>query len=225
MGLHGIETKTKMLNAKFQMLNSKKRFSCQLSAIRSQMIRFRISDIRQTDDRKLRTENRLSSGFTLIELVLYIAICSIFLTASVSFAWDLIYGRVKSYAQEEVNQNMRFASKRIIYEMRNAQSINTVSASSISLQMADSARNPTIIDVSSNRVRIGYGSSGPCPTTSPCFLTASNVSVTGLSFTDLSSAPNSRNIKFTLTISTGAGAKKEFQETQTYTGSAELRSI
>lgn len=173
----------------------------------------------------MKRKKNIQNGFTLIELILYIGISAMFMTAATLFAWDVIYGRVKSYAQQEVNQNMRLASKRIIYEIRNASGINTVSANSISLAMSDSSRNPTVIDLSGGRVRIGYGTSGSCPTTTPCSLTSNAVTVSALSFTNFSSLPNSENIRFTITMSKEAGTvAKEFQETQTYTGSAELRS-
>jgi len=70
--------------------------------------------------------SKRNSGFTLVELILYIALVSIFLTGVIMFTWDILYGRVKSYVQEEVNQNSRFAAKRIIYEIRNASGVNSV---------------------------------------------------------------------------------------------------
>jgi prepilin-type N-terminal cleavage/methylation domain-containing protein len=165
---------------------------------------------------------RSSKGFTLIELILYVALSSIFMTAAVLFAWDIVYGRIRSFVEQEVNQNMRLASKRIAYEIRNASAINST-GTSLSLAMADSARNPTVIDISSGRIRIGYGSSGSCPASSPCFLTDNLVTASGITFTDFSSGTDSLNVRFTFTISK-TGGPDEFQETQTYTSSAEVRS-
>jgi type II secretion system protein G len=67
------------------MLNNTKKFSCQLSVLRSQIVRFRISDIRRTGNRKPITENRYSFGFTLIELLITISIIAV-LTAISAFA-------------------------------------------------------------------------------------------------------------------------------------------
>ena len=87
-------------------------------------------------------KSKLKRGFTLIEMILYIAIVSIFLTGLVYFTWDLIYGRLKSYIQQEVNQNIRFASARIIYEIRNAKSVNSpTSGSSETLSLTMSKVN------------------------------------------------------------------------------------
>ena len=165
--------------------------------------------------------NRVLSGFTLVEMILYVAIVSIFMTGLVYFTWDVIYGRVKSFVHQEVNQNTRFASKRILFEIKNASDINTVSTNSISLEMSDSARNPTVIDVSGGRIRIGYGSSGNCPTSNPCDLTSNRVN-SSVSFTDLSSG-NSSNIKFVLTVSS-TGDRQEYDKSETYETSVELRS-
>src|SRR3989344_8835546 len=90
-----------------------------------------------------RTGFGISKGFTLIELILYIAIVGIFISGAILFAWDIIYGRVRSNAQQQVSQNLRLAGKRMIYEIRNASDVNSISASSLSLALTDPARNPT----------------------------------------------------------------------------------
>ena len=166
-------------------------------------------------------KNTKLSGFTLIEMILYLAISSIFLTGVVYFTWDIVYGRVKSFTFQEVNYNVRFASKRITYEIKNAESINSITGNSISLQMADGSRNPTEIQLSGGRVRIGYGSSGNCPINNPCYLTSDNVTVNDLSFTDLSSG-NSSNIKFSLTVES-SGDRQEFNNIQTVETAVEVR--
>lgn len=161
------------------------------------------------------------SGFTLVEMILYIAIVSIFMTGLVYFTWDVIYGRVKSFVHQEVNQNTRFASKRVTYEIKNAMGVNALTANSISLAMADSSRNPTVIDVASGRIRIGYGTSGNCPLANPCFLTSNKVD-SSLSFTDLSSG-NSTNVKFVLTVAS-TGDRQEFNKSETIETAVEVRS-
>ena len=59
-------------------------------------------------------------GFTLIEMILYIGIVSIFLGGVVRVAWNSIYGRVKAQVMEHVNYAARFTGKRMMYEIRNA---------------------------------------------------------------------------------------------------------
>lgn len=164
-------------------------------------------------------------GFSLVELILYVALVSIFITAAVLFAWDVIYGRVKSQVQREVSQNLRLVSKRITFEIRNASAVNSVSASDLCLASSDSSYNPTRIYLNSGRLRLGWGGgSGDCSElTSDEPLTSGEISVTDLAFTDLSSGSDSINIKFSVTVES-SGGRKEWQMSETYSTSVELRS-
>jgi len=167
---------------------------------------------------KLSIDNK---GTTFVELILYIALLSIFIGGAITFSWDIIYGRVKSNTQRTLSQNLRIASKRISYEIRNSIAVSIPNSSTISLTMSDSARNPTVFDLSGGRVRISYGASGPCPTSSPCFLTSNELTISNLTFTNLSTGA-STNVRFSITGST-TGSSDEFQGTETYATSVELR--
>lgn len=164
-----------------------------------------------------------NSGATLVELILYIALLSIFIGGAITFAWDIIYSRVKSNTQRLVSQNLRLASRRIEFEIRNASAITVNDSSTITLTMADSTRNPTIIDLNSGRVQIGVGAGlgGQCSTSARCFLTSNELTISNLTFTNLSSG-TSTNIKFSIT-GVASGDTNEFDATQTYTSSVELR--
>jgi type II secretory pathway pseudopilin PulG len=171
------------------------------------------------------TLNSRNKGFTFIELILYVGIVSIVISAATLFAWDIIYGRVKSTIQQEVSQNLRFVSQRIMYEVRNASDSNLVAADSICLANSDAERNPTRIYLNSGRVRIGWGGG-----TSNCTalthdepLTSDTIAVTALSFTDLSSGTDSKNIKFSITVESTAD-RKEWLLSETYASAVELRS-
>lgn len=165
----------------------------------------------------------LDGGFTLLELILYMAISSIFMLALISFAWDLMYGRVRAEIQENVNANALFASRRIAYEIKNASGIINVTSSSITLSNPVVARNPTVIDFSSGRLRIGYGSSGNCPTTSPCFLSDEQVTVSNVSFQSRGTG-NSQNIEYGFTI-TSTGGPNAFDYSQSIESTSEIRSL
>lgn len=167
-----------------------------------------------------------NKGFTLIELILYVALISIFISGAVLFAWDIIFGRVKSQVQQEVNQNLRLASQRIVYEVRNASDINSVGANDICLASGDSSRNPTKFYISSGRLRIGWGGgSADCINlTNDEPLTSNQVTVSVLTFTDLSTVDEeSKNIGFVITVES-TGDKQEWEKSQTYSTSVELRS-
>lgn len=164
-----------------------------------------------------------NSGTTFVELILYIALLSVFIGGAITFSWDIIYGRVKSNTQRVVSQNLRLATERIAYEIRNATAVTVNNSSTVTLTLSDAARNPTIIDLNSGRIRIGVGSGlgGQCSTSSRCFLTSNELTISNLTFTNLSSG-TSTNIKFSLTGQT-SGSSKDYQMTETYASSIELR--
>ncbi|OGK14255.1 hypothetical protein A3A93_00950 [Candidatus Roizmanbacteria bacterium RIFCSPLOWO2_01_FULL_38_12] len=162
---------------------------------------------------------------TLIELILYVALISIFISGMVVFAWDFIYSAAKTKVHREVNQNLRLASKRIIYEIRNASQVQSISSSDICLGSATSERNPTRIYSSNGNLHIAWGGGSINCTgmTNDEVLTSNKITVPSLTFSDHSSGSNSSNIQFSLTV-TSFGARKEWQKSQTYTGTAEVRT-
>lgn len=157
------------------------------------------------------------AGFTFIELILYIAIVTIMLSALIPFAWNIIGTGAKSNTEQEVFSQARFISERIKYEIRNATGINSVSATSISL---GPVATPTIIDVLSGNLRITQGA----VTTA---LNSPDVVISALTFTNNTSADNkTKNISYQFTLSAipTTSTRNEFSETTTIRSSAEVRS-
>jgi len=166
------------------------------------------------------------NGFTLIEMILYIGIVSIILGGVVQIAWNALYGQVKAQVIEQVNYAARFVGKRMLYEIRNATAINSVSATDLCLASSDSIRNPTHIYLSGSTIRIGWGGGGTTclATTNDVALTGTNVTVSNLAFTNLTSGILTRHIQFTYTVSSSAtSGRQEYKWSQQYEGSAELR--
>ena len=140
---------------------------------------------------KLFSRNK-ESGFTFIELILYTALVSIFLTSAVYFAWNVIYSQVKSTVQQEVSENLRFISGRIQAEIRNAQEINNVGTSSIELDSG--LIGITTISLVGQTVQITQSGQ-----TSD--LSSDKVEVTELLFTNLTSGDQkTKNVKFSLAL-------------------------
>ncbi len=166
------------------------------------------------------------SGFTFIELIIYIALLSIFLTGSILFTWDVIYGSAKSNVEQEVHYNLRHAVARVSYEIRNASGIQTFSNTQICLRSTDPGHDPMRIFINNHRLNIAWGGGNCNSETYTMPLTSSEVRVTGLTFTNLSSADlKSKHIAFSITIEYASlGTRKEFNLSRTYEGSAEIRS-
>ena len=159
-------------------------------------------------------------GFTLIELILYIAIVTLVMSALIPFAWSVIEGGTKSTTDQEVYSNARFLSEKIKWEIRNAKGINSVSVNSISLQNFNASKDPTIIDLSAGKMRIKYG------TAIAVELNSTDTTVSNLTFTNNTSVDNkTKNIQFNFTLGSNfAQNRVEYQQSVTLQSSGEIRS-
>ncbi len=168
---------------------------------------------------------KIQNGFSLVELILYVALLAIVISSLVIFGVNVVLIRSKIRVEHEVITNARLVAKRIDYEIRNASGVNSVGAQSLSLANTDTARNPTEITFSGGRVSIGWGNTGNCPINSPCFLTSKDVTVQSLLFDDMSSGLAPQSIKYEVVVKSElAGTSKTYYYKQYATGSAEVRS-
>lgn len=159
-------------------------------------------------------------AFTLVELILYIALVSIVLAATVQMAWSVLYAGVKTDVQREVSQNLRFAGRRIMFEIRNANAVEFLAADDLCLLFQDAARNPTRIYLADTRIKIAWGGgSTDCTNmTHDEFLTA-NVTIANLNFENLSD-----NIRFTIEVN-NVTDRSEWRFREIATSSAKIRSL
>ena len=172
----------------------------------------------------LKRKKIIGEGFTLIELILYIGLIAIFLSGMIFFTWNVILGGTKSNIQLLVNQNIRFASKRISYEIRNSSSINSLTTNDLCLASLDTMRNPTRIYTSGNELRIawGGGSTNCTGMINDQQLTSSGLVISDILFTDRSTIGTSQNVEYTLMVSSSSD-RQEWQHSQVYTETVEIR--
>jgi Tfp pilus assembly protein FimT len=167
-------------------------------------------------------KRQIHDGFTLMELVLYIGIVTILLSAVIPFAWNIIEGGVKSATGQEIFTQGQYVSNRITYEIRNASDINSISPTQISLATATPSTNPTIISLNAGVINMQQGAA------SPIALNSVNTTIQSLAFTNYSSSDNkTKNIQFVFTIAAkypGAGSRQEYNGSVTMEGSAEVRN-
>lgn len=136
---------------------------------------------------------KFKQGFTLIELILYMAIVSIVTGAMITFAWRIILTGAKSSVQQEVSSNGRLISERIKYEIRNSFGINSMTSSQIVLckNSAACGTNPTTITYSPPNVTIQNNGAAAVN------LNSEDVLVSGLTFNNYSSTDlKSQNVQF-----------------------------
>jgi len=160
-------------------------------------------------------------AFTLIELLLYIAILSTLAMVLASFLPLVMEARVKRKTIDEVESQGAQAMTIMLQTIRNASGINSpatsTSAGTISLSMASTTLNPTVFDVSAGAIRIKEGTA---PAVS---LTNHYVSTTALTFWNYSSTTQGMvTIRLDLAYATSSNLQR-YQYQKMFYGSAAIR--
>lgn len=164
----------------------------------------------------------MSKGFTLIEFILYIGIVGVVLLVAGAIGLNVLFGKAKLMAIEEVSQNARFTIEKIADRVRNANAINSpatsTSASTLSLKMASSTQNPTIFDLSGGVIRITEGMG------STVNLTSSEVTITNLQFSNISysNTPGTLRIELRLKL-VNPENRQEYNFEKTFYTTANIR--
>ena len=161
-------------------------------------------------------------GFTLIELILYIALLSALLLALSGFYGLVLRGRAKAQSIAEVEQSGSQIVQIITQTVRNSTAINSpgigTSASSLSVNVVNVSQSPTVFDLATGIVRIKEG------TAATVDLSNSRVVVSNLTFSNLSRASTHGIISFSFTISrNNASGRNELDYTKIFYASAALK--
>ena len=86
-------------------------------------------------------------GYTLLELLIYIAILAITTTLIIALIFNLIQAKEKNQVLSEVQENIRFSLEKISQAVRNAKAINEANGSILNLSTFDPATDPTIFSL------------------------------------------------------------------------------
>ncbi len=160
-------------------------------------------------------------GFTLFELLIYIALASILIGAISTLLFITLNARVKNQTIGEVEQQGSLAMRMITQSIRNADAITSPTSSSAStlvLDVVTVADDPTVFDLSGTTLEKTAGAA-PAVT-----LTNNRVEVSDLTFTNISQsgAPGTIRIQFTMTHVNTSG-RQEYSYAKTFYGTANLR--
>jgi prepilin-type N-terminal cleavage/methylation domain-containing protein len=170
-------------------------------------------------------ETQKQNGFTLIEILIYVAIIGTAVTSLVFFAVSVSDSRNKNYVVQEVQANGRVAIDIISQRIRAATGVNIGSSifdsdpGVLSLAMADGAKNPTIINLNQDDgvLQITEGLSEAAPVTSD------KVKITNLIFTNLTPSGERENIKVEITLEYANAGDVEFAYSQEYRTAVSVR--
>ena len=149
-------------------------------------------------------------GFTLVELLIYVAILGSILVLLSGFFWNIISANIKENSYQEVQQNGSFSLIKMTQEIKKAKSIISPlpgsTSDSLSLEMQNPNLNPTIFDLAEGKLRITRGSNPPIE------LTTDRVVVSNLIFRNLSYSKSPGTIRIEIKIEhSNPGGKIEYQ--------------
>lgn len=125
----------------------------------------------------------MKNGYTVIEMVVYVAVFAVVITISTSFLINLVDIETSLKAKRTVRENATYALGRISDEIRNAASVDAASSTfnsnlalggQVILNMQD--ESTTTISVSSNKINLATAGN---PATA---ITSETVSVDNLTF-------------------------------------------
>lgn len=68
------------------------------------------------------------SAFTLVEVIIYVAIAGIFFSGAIGFFWQMKQSQIKSSSAREVQENMAQAMEVFKYYVRNAEDVDTANS-------------------------------------------------------------------------------------------------
>ncbi|MDA3802275.1 MAG: prepilin-type N-terminal cleavage/methylation domain-containing protein [Patescibacteria group bacterium] len=163
---------------------------------------------------KIKEIKRNKKAFTLVEVMLYTAILSIFLLSMTSFVNSVIAAQAKNRIILDVERQGEYISSIIYKKIVNAESINypvLTTNNSLSLNTNDSNLNPTIISITNNKITIKEG------TAEPVNLNSGNIIAQNLNFTENSFANSPENISATFTLKVDSvSSKAEFNYDQDF---------
>ena len=116
----------------------------------------------------LKNKIQKKSGFTFLELLIYISILSVLTVVVSSTFISLSKGSGQSQAKSEVNSAIRFTSELLRQDLKNASAISVPSAPGSSSTLTLTRGGVTIIyDVSSGALRRKEGTASPVNITNP----------------------------------------------------------
>ncbi|QQR78603.1 MAG: prepilin-type N-terminal cleavage/methylation domain-containing protein [Candidatus Moraniibacteriota bacterium] len=125
----------------------------------------------------MRRNHHLSRGFTLIEILLYVALSAIVSLAIVSASWNIIRLSEEGFWYQAAAADMSRATKRINVLIRNADSIEVPAPDRLELGLLGTSAT-IVITLESGRIVLDSGT--PVP------LTGDALAVTSLQFTSAS---------------------------------------
>ena len=167
-------------------------------------------------------KDKTIKAMSLLEVLLYVSILSLILIAIVSFFGTLLELKTTGNTVSEVDQNAAQILEMMTTTIRGSTSVtspaNGATAAALSLSVPVGANSPTVFDLSGGAIRIKEGAAAAIN------LSTSQVTASGLSFTNLTGVASKQTIKFEFTLTyNNPDGRKALTYSKTYYGSATIR--
>ncbi|HCC04764.1 TPA: hypothetical protein DEP58_00480 [Patescibacteria group bacterium] len=162
---------------------------------------------------KINFKNKTRAGFSLVEMIVYIALLTIFTSGLVFVVVSLFESKTHLTAREELAYTSTITLEKITREIRRSQSVDLFTSTigfhpgKLTLEPEDTSAQPVTIYAQGGRVFLQEGSSTPSP------LSSASVFVSNLVFTHMSN-PTSDGVLVELTAeknSRGATTTKNYR--------------
>lgn len=165
---------------------------------------------------------RYKKGFTLFELLIYIATISILMLMVLDLYFALAHARAKQQSVAEVEEQGQSALALMLADIRNANSITAPAAASsgtsLTLVTYATTTSPTIFSLSGNALQISENG-----TVAP--LTNAQVVVSNLLFRNVSDTNSIGSVQIQFTLAHASTTRAESVYSTTFEGSATIRRI
>lgn len=140
------------------------------------------------------------SGFTLIEVLIYIVLFSIIVSGTILVFYQLLRSQAQNKSRSEVESEANFLMTKIAWALSGAQTINSpapgATSTSLSVSKYNFAQNPLVFDVSSGTLRLSRGGG------TPAALNNSAVQVSSVAFGHIAASGTApEGVQTTLTVS------------------------
>lgn len=178
---------------------------------------------------KLFTNKKISAGFTLLEMLIYVALVSIVVSSLVLFGLWAIQVGAKTKANSEVLGNARRAMETMVYEIKKSQSVYAPSSifDAHPGQLSLEQTNPDGSTEPSGFIDFFLCNQSLClkrEKANPVAITNNSVHVTSLIFNQRLNSASSPSIKITLQITSASSTRPEDITSINLTTTANLRS-
>lgn len=115
-----------------------------------------------------------TQGFTLIEILIYVAITTGLVTVAILAAYQMIDARDRVRQQRELAENQKLLEQKIYWVLQSVNIVNVPAAgatsTSLSVDKIGYGSNPVTLDVVSGVARITKGFTAPQPITSDSYV-------------------------------------------------------